>query len=78
MRGKNQRGFTGIVAVKCCDTLLLFVVVLVICRIKKLKETFESKYGEPPLFYACAPGRVNLIGNFIQTVYCVAFFFIIG
>uniref|UniRef100_A0A7N8XXH7 N-acetylgalactosamine kinase n=1 Tax=Mastacembelus armatus TaxID=205130 RepID=A0A7N8XXH7_9TELE len=32
------------------------------------KNTFEKKYGESPLFYACAPGRVNLIGEHID--YC--------
>ncbi|XP_004567736.2 N-acetylgalactosamine kinase [Maylandia zebra] len=37
-------------------------------RMKNLKETFESKYGESPLFYAFAPGRVNLIGEHID--YC--------
>ncbi|XP_006782709.1 N-acetylgalactosamine kinase isoform X2 [Neolamprologus brichardi] len=35
---------------------------------KNLKENFESKYGESPLFYAFAPGRVNLIGEHID--YC--------
>ncbi|XP_006782706.1 N-acetylgalactosamine kinase isoform X1 [Neolamprologus brichardi] len=37
-------------------------------RMKNLKENFESKYGESPLFYAFAPGRVNLIGEHID--YC--------
>ncbi|XP_041651436.1 N-acetylgalactosamine kinase [Cheilinus undulatus] len=37
-------------------------------RFKNLKNTFEKKYGESPLFYACAPGRVNLIGEHID--YC--------
>lgn len=37
-------------------------------RLKNLKDTFEAKYGESPLFYACAPGRVNLIGEHID--YC--------
>ncbi|XP_047451288.1 N-acetylgalactosamine kinase [Mugil cephalus] len=37
-------------------------------RLKNLKNIFESKYGESPLFYACAPGRVNLIGEHID--YC--------
>uniref|UniRef100_A0A3Q3JCG1 Galactokinase 2 n=2 Tax=Monopterus albus TaxID=43700 RepID=A0A3Q3JCG1_MONAL len=32
------------------------------------KNTFEAKYGVSPLFYACAPGRVNLIGEHID--YC--------
>uniref|UniRef100_A0A8C9VCP0 Galactokinase 2 n=1 Tax=Scleropages formosus TaxID=113540 RepID=A0A8C9VCP0_SCLFO len=35
---------------------------------RKLKERFVEKFGEPPLFYACAPGRVNLIGEHID--YC--------
>uniref|UniRef100_A0A665WX65 N-acetylgalactosamine kinase n=1 Tax=Echeneis naucrates TaxID=173247 RepID=A0A665WX65_ECHNA len=37
-------------------------------RLHNLKKTFEAKYGESPLFYACAPGRVNLIGEHID--YC--------
>ncbi|XP_070686196.1 N-acetylgalactosamine kinase [Pempheris klunzingeri] len=37
-------------------------------RLQKLKSTFETKYGKPPLFYAYAPGRVNLIGEHID--YC--------
>uniref|UniRef100_A0AAQ6IGH2 Galactokinase 2 n=1 Tax=Anabas testudineus TaxID=64144 RepID=A0AAQ6IGH2_ANATE len=37
-------------------------------RLRNLKNTFETKYGEAPLFYACAPGRVNLIGEHID--YC--------
>lgn len=37
-------------------------------RLLNLKNTFESKYGEAPLFYAYAPGRVNLIGEHID--YC--------
>ncbi|XP_017261318.1 N-acetylgalactosamine kinase [Kryptolebias marmoratus] len=37
-------------------------------RLKNLKSAFETKYGESPLFYACAPGRVNLIGEHID--YC--------
>ncbi|KAM9854364.1 N-acetylgalactosamine kinase [Aulostomus maculatus] len=37
-------------------------------RLQNLKNTFETKYGECPLFYACAPGRVNLIGEHID--YC--------
>uniref|UniRef100_A0A3B3HVC1 Galactokinase 2 n=1 Tax=Oryzias latipes TaxID=8090 RepID=A0A3B3HVC1_ORYLA len=40
----------------------------VICRLKNLKNAFEAKYGESPLFYTCAPGRVNLIGEHID--YC--------
>ncbi|XP_024911969.1 N-acetylgalactosamine kinase [Cynoglossus semilaevis] len=37
-------------------------------RLRKLKSEFEAKYGESPMFYACAPGRVNLIGEHID--YC--------
>ncbi|XP_070406439.1 N-acetylgalactosamine kinase-like [Nothobranchius furzeri] len=37
-------------------------------RLKNLKSAFETKYGESPLFYAYAPGRVNLIGEHID--YC--------
>lgn len=37
-------------------------------RLKNLKDSFEAKFGESPLFYACAPGRVNLIGEHID--YC--------
>ncbi|XP_036400290.1 N-acetylgalactosamine kinase [Megalops cyprinoides] len=37
-------------------------------RLQKLKEIFIQKFGEVPLFYACAPGRVNLIGEHID--YC--------
>ncbi|XP_076124735.1 N-acetylgalactosamine kinase [Alosa pseudoharengus] len=37
-------------------------------RLQRLKEAFQEKYGEPVLFYACAPGRVNLIGEHID--YC--------
>ncbi|XP_060932114.1 N-acetylgalactosamine kinase [Limanda limanda] len=37
-------------------------------RLQNLKNTFEKKYGESPLFYAYAPGRVNLIGEHID--YC--------
>lgn len=37
-------------------------------RLQNLKNTFETKYGQCPLFYACAPGRVNLIGEHID--YC--------
>ncbi|XP_052322622.1 N-acetylgalactosamine kinase isoform X1 [Oncorhynchus nerka] len=37
-------------------------------RLQNLKEAFEKKYGEAPLFYARAPGRVNLIGEHID--YC--------
>ncbi|XP_061138785.1 N-acetylgalactosamine kinase [Syngnathus typhle] len=37
-------------------------------RLQNLKNTFERQYGGSPLFYACAPGRVNLIGEHID--YC--------
>ncbi|XP_076863539.1 N-acetylgalactosamine kinase isoform X2 [Brachyhypopomus gauderio] len=37
-------------------------------RLQRLKEAFHVKYEEFPLFYACAPGRVNLIGEHID--YC--------
>ncbi|XP_068169222.1 N-acetylgalactosamine kinase [Antennarius striatus] len=37
-------------------------------RLQNLKNTFEAKYGESPLFFAYAPGRVNLIGEHID--YC--------
>ncbi|XP_075998003.1 N-acetylgalactosamine kinase [Genypterus blacodes] len=37
-------------------------------RLQNLRNTFETKYGEPPRFYVCAPGRVNLIGEHID--YC--------
>ncbi|KAL4660726.1 N-acetylgalactosamine kinase [Arapaima gigas] len=37
-------------------------------RFRKLKEAHIEKFEEPPLFYACAPGRVNLIGEHID--YC--------
>lgn len=32
-------------------------------RLQKLKEAFHGKYGQMPLFYVRAPGRVNLIGG---------------
>lgn len=37
---------------------------MVFGRLLNLKKTFKAKYGEVPLFYAFAPGRVNLIGGF--------------
>ncbi|XP_056138160.1 N-acetylgalactosamine kinase [Lampris incognitus] len=37
-------------------------------RVQKLKNAHEQKYGKSPLFYAYAPGRVNLIGEHID--YC--------
>lgn len=37
-------------------------------RLQALKSAFENKYGASPQFYACAPGRVNLIGEHID--YC--------
>ncbi len=46
-----------------CLILTLFVFLY---RLQNLKNTFETKYGESPLFYAYAPGRVNLIGNYIS------------
>ena len=33
-----------------------------------MKERFASLYGEPPIFFARAPGRVNIIGEHID--YC--------
>lgn len=38
-------------------------------RLQNLKNTFETKFGESPQFYAYAPGRVNLIGNYFHTNY---------
>lgn len=37
-------------------------------RLQALKSAFEKKYEDSPQFYACAPGRVNLIGEHID--YC--------
>lgn len=37
-------------------------------RLQKLKQAFHEKYKQLPVFYACAPGRVNLIGEHID--YC--------
>ncbi|XP_059402779.1 N-acetylgalactosamine kinase [Carassius carassius] len=37
-------------------------------RLQKLKQAFHEKYKHLPVFYACAPGRVNLIGEHID--YC--------
>uniref|UniRef100_A0A4W5KUX8 Galactokinase N-terminal domain-containing protein n=1 Tax=Hucho hucho TaxID=62062 RepID=A0A4W5KUX8_9TELE len=37
-------------------------------RLLNLKDAFQKKYGESPLFYARAPGRVNPIGEHID--YC--------
>lgn len=37
-------------------------------RLQKIKDAFHQKYGQTPIFYACAPGRVNLIGEHID--YC--------
>lgn len=37
-------------------------------RLQNLKRIFQNKFGESPLFYARAPGRVNLIGEHID--YC--------
>uniref|UniRef100_A0A8C2GDP9 Galactokinase 2 n=1 Tax=Cyprinus carpio TaxID=7962 RepID=A0A8C2GDP9_CYPCA len=44
------------------------VFLLSFVRLQKLKEAFHGKYGQEPLFFACAPGRVNLIGEHID--YC--------
>ncbi|XP_027028959.2 N-acetylgalactosamine kinase [Tachysurus fulvidraco] len=44
------------------------IKVLLSDRLQKLKKAFIGKYEETPLFYACAPGRVNLIGEHID--YC--------
>ncbi|XP_028678784.1 N-acetylgalactosamine kinase [Erpetoichthys calabaricus] len=46
----------------------LHVVVAEDERLQTVKEKFISKFGSPPLFYARAPGRVNLIGEHID--YC--------
>lgn len=37
-------------------------------RLQKLKQAFHEKYKQLPVFYACAPGRVNLIGGLKQRV----------
>lgn len=37
-------------------------------RLQNLKSAFKKMYGTVPQFYACAPGRVNLIGEHID--YC--------
>ncbi|TRY97358.1 hypothetical protein DNTS_033004 [Danionella cerebrum] len=37
-------------------------------RLQQIKDVFKSKFGRTPLFYARAPGRVNLIGEHID--YC--------
>ncbi|XP_057290502.1 N-acetylgalactosamine kinase-like [Hydractinia symbiolongicarpus] len=37
-------------------------------RFAALNDAFTKKYGHPPLFYARAPGRVNIIGEHID--YC--------
>uniref|UniRef100_A0A8C1NL74 N-acetylgalactosamine kinase n=1 Tax=Cyprinus carpio TaxID=7962 RepID=A0A8C1NL74_CYPCA len=44
------------------------VFLLSFVRLQKLKEAFHGKYGQEPLFFACAPGRMNLIGEHID--YC--------
>lgn len=65
------------VAVRCADCqrdrgmrkemcTLLFLILVIPHRLLNLKNTFETKYGESPLFYAYAPGRVNLIGNILS------------
>uniref|UniRef100_A0A672SMC6 N-acetylgalactosamine kinase n=1 Tax=Sinocyclocheilus grahami TaxID=75366 RepID=A0A672SMC6_SINGR len=43
-------------------------VLYILCVLQKLKEAFRGKYGQMPQFFACAPGRVNLIGEHID--YC--------
>ncbi|TSM52317.1 N-acetylgalactosamine kinase [Bagarius yarrelli] len=44
------------------------VSLYVYYRLQNLKKAFIEKYEESPRFYACAPGRVNLIGEHID--YC--------
>ena len=34
--------------------------------IDKLKERCQARWGEPPALIACAPGRVNLLGEHID------------
>ncbi|XP_066448724.1 N-acetylgalactosamine kinase isoform X2 [Eleutherodactylus coqui] len=52
----------------CAAPPTLLVQVTEEDRLLKLKEKFISKFGSEPLFYARAPGRVNLIGEHID--YC--------
>ncbi|XP_016308006.1 N-acetylgalactosamine kinase-like [Sinocyclocheilus anshuiensis] len=40
-------------------------------RLQKLKEAFHETYGQMPVFYACAPGRVNLIEHIDFVGYAV-------
>ena len=47
----------------CQATPYLCIFHCPIYRLQNLKKTFQKMYGEPPQFYACAPGRVNLIGE---------------
>uniref|UniRef100_A0A3P8UFL6 Galactokinase 2 n=1 Tax=Amphiprion percula TaxID=161767 RepID=A0A3P8UFL6_AMPPE len=69
MRGEKQRHSLVVTEVESVYHLSdNSLIVFVIYRLKNLKNTFETKYGESPLFYACAPGRVNLIGEHID--YC--------
>lgn len=57
---------------------LLFLILVIPYRLLNLKNTFETKYGESPLFYAYAPGRVNLIGKIYIDIYFFFNFYIIG
>lgn len=43
---------------------MLFTVFLQSFRCKRIQQKFEVKFNCQPQFYARAPGRVNLIGNF--------------
>lgn len=45
-----------------------------IVRLQKIKDAFHQKYGETPFFYAYAPGRVNLIGEFINAPNTIIYF----
>lgn len=47
------------------ETNMILNFFILLYRLQNLKNTFETKYGESPVFYAYAPGRVNLIGNYI-------------
>lgn len=53
----------------CASVIMKYVIsrtvnylYISLYRLQKLKKSFIGKYEESPLFYACAPGRVNLIG----------------
>ena len=39
-------------------------------RFENLKKRFEDKYGTPPVFFARASGRVNLIGKLSRSGPC--------